>query len=247
MSLVLYPYVYLSCRAFFLMQSGAIDSAARVLGASARRTFFEITLPLSRPAIGVGVTLALMEVVNDLGAVRYFGVNSLTAILYATWLNRASFGGAAQLALAIVLVIALLISFERLAREANARLGQRDSRTPPPRQRLTGWAAFAAILACLLPVGLGFGVPAGDLVYLALKRIGNGVPDAFMSAFGHSVMLGLVGAALAVVAGWYTARRPRPKRAGSGAGSSVSSRSAMPFPARCWRSVWWRLWARSTG
>ncbi len=48
MSLVLYPYVYLSCRAFFLMQSGSVTSAARALGANGWRTFFAIVLPLSR-------------------------------------------------------------------------------------------------------------------------------------------------------------------------------------------------------
>lgn len=217
MSLVLYPYVYLSCRAFFLMQSGAIVSAARVLGASARRSFFQITLPLSRPAIGVGVTLALMEVVNDLGAVRYFGVNSLTAILYATWLNRSSFGGAAQLALAIVLVMALLISLENLSRRASTRLGQRDSRTPPPRLRLYGWAGFAAMLACLVPVGLGFGVPASELLFLALKRAGTAVPEVYATGFFYSILLGLLGAALAVLLGWYTASRTE-------AGSSPTGR-----------------------
>src|SRR5690606_13019041 len=83
LSMVLYPYVYVACRTFFLMQSGSINGAARTLGASPWRAFFTITLPLSRPAIVVGSTLAMMEVVNDLGAVQYFGVNSLTAVIYS--------------------------------------------------------------------------------------------------------------------------------------------------------------------
>ena len=53
-SLVLYPYVYAACRSFFLMQSGSVGLAARVLGANGWRSFFEITLPLSRPALAVG-------------------------------------------------------------------------------------------------------------------------------------------------------------------------------------------------
>jgi iron(III) transport system permease protein len=109
LSLVLYPYVYLACRAFFLMQSGSIGVAARTLGANGWRAFFAITLPLSRPPIVVGATLAMMEVVNDLGAVQYFGVNSLTAVIYGTWINRSDFGGAAQLAVTIFLIIAILI------------------------------------------------------------------------------------------------------------------------------------------
>ena len=84
MSLVLYPYVYVACRAFFLMQSGAVVAASRALGAGAGRTFLTIVVPLARPALIVGMTLAMMEVVNDLGAVQYFGVNSLTAVIYST-------------------------------------------------------------------------------------------------------------------------------------------------------------------
>jgi iron(III) transport system permease protein len=108
LSLVLYPYVYAACRALFLMESGTAY-------ASGRRAFLEVSLPLSRPALVVGMTLAMMEVVNDLGAVQHFGINSLTAIIYSTWINRSNFGGAAQLAVTIVLVIGLLILAERAA------------------------------------------------------------------------------------------------------------------------------------
>ncbi|RZA15975.1 MAG: iron ABC transporter permease, partial [Proteobacteria bacterium] len=86
LSSVLYPYVYVACRAFFLMQSTSLNIAARTLGAGGMRTFFTVTLPLSRPALVVGVTLAMMEVVNDLGAVQYFGINAITAIIYSTWI-----------------------------------------------------------------------------------------------------------------------------------------------------------------
>ncbi|MCS6758028.1 MAG: ABC transporter permease subunit [Candidatus Devosia euplotis] len=67
LSSVLYPYVYVACRAFFLMQSSSLNIAARTLGSGGMRTFFAVTLPLSRPALVVGITLAMMEVVNDLG------------------------------------------------------------------------------------------------------------------------------------------------------------------------------------
>lgn len=231
MILVLFPYVYLSCRAFFLMQSGAMDSAARTLGASAWRSFFAITLPLSRPAIVVGVTLALMEVANDLGAVQYFGVNSLTAIIYATWLNRGSFGGAAQLAVMTVLIIGLLISLEQRARRANAHLGNRDSRTPPPRMPLSGWRAGLAFTACALPVALGFGVPAGELLALASKRLGpNMLPPGFWPAFSHSLLLATGGALLCLILGYYSAWRAEtgPSRVGSMAIRFATLGYAMP-------------------
>jgi iron(III) transport system permease protein len=170
--MVLYPYVYVACRTFFLMQSGSINGAARTLGASPWRTFFTITLPLSRPAIVVGATLAMMEVVNDLGAVQYFGVNSLTAVIYSLWINRSNFGGAAQLAVTIVLVIAILILAEQWARRARAYSVHRDTRVAPAREPLMGWAAAFAFAFCLVLLLLGFGIPFGQLAVLALRNCG---------------------------------------------------------------------------
>ncbi|MEO7222987.1 MAG: ABC transporter permease subunit, partial [Devosia sp.] len=169
-SLVLYPYAYAACRAFFLMQSGTAHAAARTLGATGWRTFFAITLPVSRPALVVGATLAMMEVVNDLGAVQYFGINSLTAIIYSTWINRSNFGGAAQLAVTIVLVIALLILAERAARRAEAQGALRGAGRSA-RVGLTGGRAAIATAACALLLLSAFGLPIGQLLYLASRQL----------------------------------------------------------------------------
>lgn len=216
LSLVLYPYVYVACRAFFLMQSGAVVSAARALGASGGRTFFTVILPLSRPALIVGATLAMMEVVNDLGAVQYFGVNSLTAVIYATWINRQDFGGAAQLAVTIVLIIGLLILLEQWARAGRRYLGNRDSRTPPPRERLRGPQAALAFGFCALLLGAGFGVPAGELLRLAWSQ-GAGAWTGTAGALATTLGLAALGALLTIAIGLYAARQGGGSRPARGA------------------------------
>ena len=207
MSLVLYPYVYLSCRAFFLMQSGSVASAARALGANGWRTFFAIVLPLSRPALIVGVTLAMLEVVNDLGAVQYFGVNSLTAVIYSTWINRSNFGGAAQLAVTIVLIIGILILAEQRARRDRNTLSHRDNRTPPPRELLTGARAALAVSFCTLLLVSAFGVPFGQLIGMAIRHLDAASLAATAPALLNTVLLALCGAILTVAIGIYAAKR----------------------------------------
>ena len=93
---VLYPYVYLAARALFLMQSAPVLEVSRTLGASAAQSFFRIALPLARPAIVVGTTLALLETLNDIGASEFLGVRTLTVSIYSTWLNRSSLPGAGK-------------------------------------------------------------------------------------------------------------------------------------------------------
>ena len=211
LSAVLYPYAYMACRAFFLMQSGSTNLAARVLGAGPMRTFFTVTLPVARPAIIVGASLAMMEVVNDLGAVQYFGVNSLTAIIYSTWINRSDFGGAAQLAVMIVLVIGLLILTEQWARGSRAYGSARDSRVAPARIPLTGHAAMLAALVCGLVLVLGFIIPFGQLTFMAFRRVTPEMIDLTLRALGPTVTLGALGAIATVVIGFLAARQAQSK------------------------------------
>lgn len=206
LSSVLYPYVYVACRAFFLMQSTSLNIAARTLGAGGLRTFFTVTLPTSRPALVVGVTLAMMEVVNDLGAVQYFGINAITAIIYSTWINRSDFGGAAQLAVTVVLVIGLLIIAEQRARRDRVYMTRRDSRIPPAREPLRGGQRWAAVGFCMLLLGLGFGLPVGQLTYLAFRLVLPETVAMTVAALVPTVTLAGAGAVITVVIGLVAAK-----------------------------------------
>ena len=65
---VLYPYVYLSTRVMFMSQAASLLEAARTLGAGRFEVFRRVVLPMARPAIAVGLSLALLETLNDIGA-----------------------------------------------------------------------------------------------------------------------------------------------------------------------------------
>ncbi len=77
---VLYPYVYLTARALFAVQSANLLEAARTLGASPWETFRTVALPLARPALALGLSLTLLETLNDIGASEYLGVRTLTVV-----------------------------------------------------------------------------------------------------------------------------------------------------------------------
>ncbi len=215
LSLVLYPYVYAACRAFFLMQSGTTHAAARLLGAGGLRTLVAVTLPLSRPPLVVGATLAMMEVVNDLGAVQYFGINSITAIIYSTWINRSNFGGAAQLAVTIVLVIAVLILAERGARRAAGATAPRDTRVAPARTPLRGARAVLAAGGCGLLLLVAFGLPVGQLVYLATRQLSVAAFAMAWPPLVATVTLAAAGAFVTTAIGYFAAHRGRSSSRGA--------------------------------
>lgn len=172
MGLVLYPYVYLTVRAMFLTQAANLIEVSRTLGTRRGSVFRRVALPLARPAIAVGVSLALMETLNDIGASQFLGVRTLTASVYSTWVNRSDMPGAAQLALAMLVIVVALILVERHARrnQRYATAAQKPRVMVPV--RLRGWRATGAFAICALPVMLGFIAPAIYLCREAWKRIG---------------------------------------------------------------------------
>jgi iron(III) transport system permease protein len=190
--LVLYPYVYLSTRALFLMQAASLVEAAETLGAGRRPVFFQIALPLARPAIALGTSLALMEALNDIGASEFLGVRTLTVSIYTTWINRTNLAGAAEIALIMLAIIVALILIERWARHQQRFATTARARMLVPRT-LAGGAGWLALVIGALPVVLGFLVPASYLVGEAVKRIRfNGIAPAILTEIANTVTISAV-------------------------------------------------------
>ncbi len=197
-TLVLYPYVYLAARAAFLTQSQALLEASRILGNGPWRTFLRIGLPLARPAIAAGAALALLETLADFGTVQYYGVHTFTTAIYRTWYGMGNREGAAQISFVLVAIAIGLILLERHSRgrasfaiASNLRHRSEPAALPPGR-------ALAALLACALPVLLGFVLPTLHLAQLAV-RSGSVVADhRFLGDAVNSLILASLAAVIIV-------------------------------------------------
>jgi iron(III) transport system permease protein len=202
MGFVLYPYLYMSARSLFAQQSAALLEVGRTLGCGPVRLFRHVALPLARPAVALGLSLVLLEALNDIGASEYLGVRTLSVSIYTTWLNRGSLPGAAQIAVAMLAVVALILLAERHARgrrRFDASLKRPRPVAPFP---LRGWRAGMATLACALPVLLGFAVPAGLFAWEAFQRIRRDAVDPDLPhQLAATVTLAGVACALIVVLG----------------------------------------------
>jgi len=165
---VLYPYVYLLMRSAFLERGASAFEAARSLGLNPWAAFWRISLPLARPALAAGVSLALMETLADYGTVAYFAVPTFTTGIYRAWFSLGDRTAAAQLATALLVFVLLLVVIERFSR-GRARFAE-TTRRRAERKRLSGGWAGLAFLVCLLPLMLGFLLPALLLLKLALSE-----------------------------------------------------------------------------
>src|SRR5262249_7082922 len=203
---VLYPYVYLAARAMFQTQGPLFTEPARMLGARPWELARRITLPLARPAMAVGVSLALLEALNDIGASEYLGVQTLTLSIFTTWLNRGSLAGAAQIACLMLLVVALLVALERLGRRRGGFAASAQDVRRASRVTLAGPARWAATVICFVPVLLGFLLP---IVYLLREVIARGLLAGFDATLARhaltTVMLAAAATAFSLVLGFLPA------------------------------------------
>ncbi len=206
LGLVLYPYVYIPTRAMFLTQSASLIDAARTLGVSRRGIFWRVALPLARPAVAVGVSLALMETLNDVGAAEFLGVRTLTVSIYTTWVTRSDLPGASQLALALLLIVVMLVSLERWARRKQRFASNiRHSRGFEPMKVSVG-KGVALFLLGTLPIIAGFVMPATYLVVEAVKRVKfAGISPRLAGEAFNTVMLAAIATVIVLVCGMLVA------------------------------------------
>ncbi|MGA7935288.1 MAG: iron ABC transporter permease [Kovacikia sp.] len=199
LTLVFYPYVYLLVRTAFLSQAVSILEASRSLGCSPWSSFQKVALPLARPAIAAGLSLVLMETLADYGTVQFFSVDTFTTGIYRTWFGMGERLAASQLSAILLLFVFWLVLLERWSR-GQARYYQTAARLQQlPTYRLKGVRAIAALIACFLPVALGFLVPAGVLLQMAMADPSQTFNKDFWTVATHSLTLALLTAGLAVL------------------------------------------------
>ena len=187
LTLANYSYVFLLSTEAFASSGRRLLEASRSLGVGPWRSFGRVALPLAAPAIGAGVALSAMEVVNELGAVRLLGVPSLSAGILDRWQIDGDTTGAALLSLVALAIVAVLVALERLLRQRSRRWSLSSGTQEPPLWRLHGWRAALAIAATAIPPLLCLAIPClwirsgwqqinpealGDLLPLAARSLG---------------------------------------------------------------------------
>ena len=180
---VLYPYVYMMARTAFLLTPAALFEVGML---AKRSLFFNVALPLARPAIVAGLALVLMETISEFGAVEYFAIETITLGIFNVWLGMNSLPAAAQIASVSTLFIVALLCVELLARSRRRFTNTSRKTVPLAATPVGGLKALACVAVCLTPVVVGFVIPAGLLSGFILQghslEFGSGVVTASLNS-----------------------------------------------------------------
>jgi len=195
--LVLYPYVYMLTRSAFLTQGQGTLEAARILGLGSWGGFFKVALPMARPAIVAGTSLALMETLADFGTVAVFNYDTFTTAIYKAWFGLFNLQAASQLASLLLLFVALALIAEGRLR-GRARYHETGCRSPQQRHHLVGVRAWLATLAAASLFGLAFVFPVLQLLLWAWEVVRNDLDSRYLALLWHTLLLGSLAAVLTV-------------------------------------------------
>ncbi len=170
LSLALYPYVYAVSKTAFSNQLGSVWEASKMLGKSSFYTFFKIVLPLARPFIFGGLLLAMMEVLNEYGTFKYYGIQTFTTGIFSAWAKFGDIKAALKLALCLLGMIIFLVILEKNQRGRMAFSDDKNT-APMPRKKLNLYQQILVFIFCSLIFCFAFAFPVLQLLFWTFREI----------------------------------------------------------------------------
>lgn len=200
LTLLSYPYLFLTVRGSIANLDPATEEASRGLGHGAWSTFFRVTLPQLKPSITAGSLLVALYTLSEFGAVALLRYNTFTFTIYQQYEGSIDRSIAALLSFVLVTMAVVILLLENYTRGRGRyfRSGAGSARKAESvRLGRWKWVALGALgtaltLALILPVGV--------LSFWLIRGIGAGEPLLLLWDATKNSLLVSGAAALATVA-----------------------------------------------
>ncbi len=199
MALTTYPYIFLLSTENFTKCGRRQLEVSRSLGVGPWNSFRRIALPMALPAIGAGVALTGMEVINELGAVQLLNIPSISAGIVENWVTNGDPAGAIALAIIGLTIVMILVSYERNLRNRSRRWTEGVAGGEAPAWKLKGIRALLAQSIAFIPPAFTLGTPIAWAT-INFDQLGKGLDQELFLLTLRSLGLGLAAASIAVLA-----------------------------------------------
>ena len=193
------PYVTLAALAAFRRIDGAQLDVAQTLGLNHIESFLRVTFPQIRNAVGAGSLIVALYVLSDFGAVSLLGVDTFTRAIQNTYQGSFDRSSAAILALILVAISSLVISFEISFRQRSTLLKSsvRITKRLPALRSLK--SKIWALSAILLYVSVALLTPLLVLVQRFISRVTPVDLTELLVASFSTISVSFLGALIAMV------------------------------------------------
>ncbi|UMZ74464.1 ABC transporter permease [Natranaerofaba carboxydovora] len=206
-----YPYVYLITSASLRKMNNNFEEAARIQGLNTKQVFWNVTLPMLRPAIGAGAILVSLYVLSDFGAIAMLRYVTFTAAIYfqRTGFDTAS---AAVLSLVLILLTVIIMWLESSTRKTNKYYQTSNSFREPAILQLGKYKPIALFYVSLVFI-FSVLIPISVLAYwsnigIQMGALNNRFFNAVLNSLQVSVITSLICMFLSVPVIYLKARYP---------------------------------------
>lgn len=195
----LFPYVYITTKAFLENQSSALIENARMLGHNSFSIFTKIILPISRPSIIAGVSLVILEVFSDYGVVNYFGVSTFSTAIFKTWYGMGDIDTAVKLSGILMIFVVAIFIFENILRGRRKYSSSNSKVRPLKRQKLSGKKALIAFLSCFIVFLISFLIPVLQLISWAIFSYKNVLNHDFLKLLRNTILVASIATLIIII------------------------------------------------
>ena len=201
LSFSLFPYVYASSLAMFSSIPRSIRESSDILGASKWRYLRSVAFPLASPAIISGLFLVFMEVLNDYGAAKYYGINTFTTGIFRTWTMLEDLQSAVYLSALLIVMVVIINSLVKWQRgsKSYAVKGSTDQLKSTDRIVLKGNKRLLVWVIVGIPIFFGLLLPLGQLFYWATLTYEKILTVELLKIAGQSFTIALVTTGLIIL------------------------------------------------
>lgn len=207
--ITLYPYVYIIVKSFLKRHSAQFIENARVVGYGSSGILLKVILPLIRIPLTGAMILVLMEIVSDFGVVKYYGLQTVSTLIFKAWFGMRDLGLAGRLSLGLLAVILVIQSIEEWLRGRRGySIGSgKSGELSPVKLRLFERILAVGFLSTVF--GVAFLIPVGQMIFwatLAWERV-----DLFkiLNVFGSTVVMSTLAALIILTLGVLIGNRTR--------------------------------------
>lgn len=200
-TLFLMPYVILITKGFFSRLPASYFESSRLLGKTPKETFFRVVLPLSRGAIIGGAVLVVLEVLNEYGLVKYFGITTFSTAIYRTWFGLGDINSAIRLAAILMFIVVLILTSEYYlrgrARVSSAKANSKPLKKQKPHKKTK--IVFGTVFTTYIFFSLA--VPVGQLISWAIVGMEKVKLDGLLHTMKATLIMAMIVTALVLISG----------------------------------------------
>ena len=198
-TIFLYPYVYIISKSYLSKFSNSIVENAKLLGKNNIEIFAQIIVPMSRVSLVAGTSLVIMEVLNDYGVVKYFGISTFSTAIFKTWFGMGDTISAIRLSAILMALVFGILFLEKVLRGNKKYSSTTTTFKSIKKQELKGKKGFLATSFLCIIFSLGFIIPTLQLIHWAFLTYKKILDKDFIKMAFSSISVGIISSVFIVI------------------------------------------------